>query len=133
MLGWIFGKVKNNKVHLHNHDRAAGYLEFEKARVRWFLSINYNTLPEEVKAKGQRTFRSITIEGKELEFSDGFADLHTRSYEKILEGDGFRLDDCRQAVEIVYEIRNAKPLALKGDYHPFATKTLALHPFYNKE
>jgi UDP-N-acetyl-2-amino-2-deoxyglucuronate dehydrogenase len=129
MLGWIFGELKNNKVHLHTHDRAAGYLEFEHARVRWFLSVNYDTLPEEIKAKGQRTFRSITIEGKELEFSEGFAELHTRSYEGILAGNGYGLEDCRQAIEIVYQIRNAAPLGLVGDYHPFAAKTLTTHPF----
>jgi UDP-N-acetyl-2-amino-2-deoxyglucuronate dehydrogenase len=129
MLGWVFGQVKSNKVHLHTHDRAAGYLELEKARVRWFLSINYDTLPEVVKAKGQRTFRSIVVDGEELEFSEGFADLHTRSYEKILNGDGFRLNDCRQAIEIVYQIRNAEPIRLTGDYHPLATKPLTNHPF----
>ncbi len=119
MLSYIFGGVQKNIVHLHQHDRAAGYLEFKRARVRWFLSINYDMLPEEVKAKGQRTYRSITIEGEELEFSGGFADLHTRVYEGILEGNGYGLEDVRQAIEIVYDIRNAKPIGLKGDYHPF--------------
>ena len=79
------GDVKENIVHVQTHDRASGYLEFERARVRWFLSINYDVLPHEIKAKGQRTYRSITIEGEELEFSGGFTDLHTRVYEGILE------------------------------------------------
>ena len=78
MLSFLFGNVKENIVHLHTHDRASGYLEFDRARVRWFLSINYDLLPKEIKAKGQRTYRSITIEGEELEFSGGFTDLHTR-------------------------------------------------------
>jgi len=129
MLGWIFGDLKNNVVQLHTHDRAAGYLEFRQARVRWFLSINNDTLPDIVKAKGQRTFRSITIEGKELEFSEGFTDLHTRSYEGILAGKGFGLEDCRQTIEIVHEIRNSAPIGLKGDYHPLAAKMLTPHPF----
>ena len=72
MLSWVFGKVKTNIVHIHTHDRAAGYLEFEKARVRWFLSINDDVLPEDIKEKGQRTYRSITVDGEEIEFSDGF-------------------------------------------------------------
>ena len=129
MLSWVFGELQKNVVHVHTHDRAAGYLEFKRARVRWFLSINYDVLPEEIKAKGQRTYRSITIEGEELEFSDGFTDLHTRVYENIIQGNGYGLDDARQAIEIVYNIRHSEPLGLKGEYHPFAKKPLAKHPF----
>ena len=129
MLSWIFGAVKKNVTHVHTHDRAAGYLEFEKARVRWFLSINYDVLPDGIKAKGQRTYRSITIEGKELEFSGGFIDLHTKVYEGILSGTGYGMEDTRQAIEIVHEIRNAAPIGLKGEYHPFAKIQLAKHPF----
>ncbi len=129
MLSWIFGNVKQNIVHVHTHDRAAGYLEFEKARVRWFLSINDQVLPEEVVAKGQRTYRSITIEGEELEFSGGFTDLHTKSYEEIMAGKGYGLEAPRQAIEIVHAIRHEKPVGLIGDYHPFAKKPLAKHPF----
>tara|TARA_R110000850_G_scaffold218852_2_gene344402 strand:- start:21682 stop:22668 length:987 start_codon:yes stop_codon:yes gene_type:complete len=129
MLAWIFGEVKENVVHVHSHDRAAGYLQLERARVRWFLSINEDVLPKEVQVKGQRTYRSITIEGEELEFSDGFTDLHTLSYQEILNGNGFGMEEARQAVEIVYEIRNSEPIGLKGEYHPFATKELSKHPF----
>ncbi|MEW4922380.1 Gfo/Idh/MocA family oxidoreductase [Algibacter sp. 2305UL17-15] len=129
MLSWIFGDVKENIVHVNTHDRASGYLEFERARVRWFLSINYDVLPIEIKDKGQRTYRSITIEGEELEFSGGFTDLHTKVYEDILEGKGYGLDDTRQSIEIVHNIRNASPIGLKGEYHPFAKKSLAEHPF----
>lgn len=129
MLGFIFGNVKQNIVHIHTHDRAAGFLEFEKARVRWFLSINDQVLPEEVSEKGQRTYRSITIEGKELEFSGGFTDLHTRSYEEILAGNGYGIEAPRQAIEIVHAIRHEKPIGLTGNYHPFAKKPLSKHPF----
>lgn len=129
MLTFIFGKVKMNVVHVHTHDRAAGYLEFERARVRWFLSINYDVLPERIKAKGQRTYRSITIEGEELEFSGGFTDLHNRVYEGILEGNGYGLEDARQAIEIVHDIRSQAPIGLKGEYHPFASKEIVKHPF----
>ena len=129
MLSWIFGGLKTNITHLNCHDRAAGYLEFEKARVRWFLSINYDVLPEEINAKGQTTFRSITIEGEELEFSGGFTDLHTTSYQEIINGNGYGIEAPRQAIEIVYDIRNTESIGLVGDYHPFANKKLANHPF----
>jgi UDP-N-acetyl-2-amino-2-deoxyglucuronate dehydrogenase len=129
MLSWIFGEVKQNITHINTHDRSAGYLEFSQARVRWFLSINYDVLPDDIKAKGQRTYRSITIEGEELEFSGGFTDLHTRSYEHILSGNGYGLEAPRQAIEIVHKIRHASPIGAKGEYHPFVKKTLAKHPF----
>tara|TARA_Y100001933_G_C18895149_1_gene520061 strand:+ start:100 stop:1083 length:984 start_codon:yes stop_codon:yes gene_type:complete len=128
-LSWVFGKVKSNIVHIQTHDRASGYLEFEKARVRWFLSINYDLLPNDIKKKGQRTYRSIKIQNKEFEFSGGFNDLHTKVYENILKGDGFGLDDVRQSIEIVNQIRNSQPIGLKGDFHPFAKKDLSTHPF----
>lgn len=129
MLGWIFGDLKDNKVHIHTHDRAAGYLEFEKARVRWFLSINYDTIPEEVRATGKRTYRSITIDGEEIEFSDGFTELHTMSYQDVLNGGGFRIGEARKAIDIVHDIRHAEPLGLVGEYHPFCKKPLVKHPF----
>jgi UDP-N-acetyl-2-amino-2-deoxyglucuronate dehydrogenase len=130
MLAWIFGDIQQNTVHIHTHDRAAGFLQLERARVRWFLSINEETLPEAIKAKGQRTYRSITIEGEELEFSAGFTDLHTRSYEEILKGNGYTITDARRAIETVHQIRNQQPVGLKGDYHPFAVKELTKHPFH---
>ena len=129
MLSWIFGDVKQNVVHVNTHDRAAGYLEFERARVRWFLSINADTLPDEIKAKDQTTYRSITIDGKELEFSTGFNDLHTTSYQKIIEGKGYGVEAPRQAIEIVHDIRHATPIGAKGEYHPFVKKPLIVHPF----
>jgi UDP-N-acetyl-2-amino-2-deoxyglucuronate dehydrogenase len=129
MLTWIFGDVKESIVHIHTHDRAAGYFELERARVRWFLSINYDTISEELKAKGARTYRSIQIEGEEFEFSGGFTELHTKSYEQILSGNGFRIGEARKAIEIVHDIRHKTPLGLKGDYHPLAKLPLAGHPF----
>lgn len=129
MLGWIFGDVKDNKVHLHSHDRAAGYLEFAQARVKWFLSINYDTISEDLKAKGARTYRSLKIEGQEFEFSGGFTDLHTRSYEEILKGNGFEIGEAKKAIEIVHNIRHQEPIGLVGDYHPFAGLPVAKHPF----
>lgn len=129
MLTWIFGDIKENVVHLHEHDRAAGFLRLEKARVRWFLSINYDTLPEGIKNKGVRTYRSITVNGDEFEFSGGFTELHTRSYEDVLEGNGFRISETQKAIQTVFEIRNAKPVGLIGEYHPLARLQLTKHPF----
>ena len=118
MLSWIFGDVQENIVHVHENDHAAGYLEFEHARVKWFLSINSKYLPKEIKDAGQTTFRSIKINDEELEFSGGFSDLHTMVYKDILAGKGYGLDDARTAIEIVHDIRNSKPIGVKGDYHP---------------
>jgi len=129
MLSWIFGDVQQNIVHVHTHDTAAGYLEFNKARVRWFLSINEQTIPEELRAKGKRTYRSMKIENEEIEFSDGFTDLHTESYKNILNAKGFNLNEARKSIEIVYQIRSMKPSGLTGEYHPFAVKPLSSHPF----
>ncbi|MFA5587675.1 MAG: Gfo/Idh/MocA family oxidoreductase [Mariniphaga sp.] len=129
MLIWIFGEVQSNIVHLHEHDRAAGFLQLKKARVRWFLSINYQTIPDEIKKRGLRTFRSITVDGDTFEFSDGFTELHTRSYENILSGKGFRISETAKVIETVYTIRNSSPVGLKGDFHPLAKLPLSKHPF----
>jgi UDP-N-acetyl-2-amino-2-deoxyglucuronate dehydrogenase len=120
MLTWIFGGVKTNTVHLLKNDKAAGYLELKKARVRWFMSIDYNDVPKHFQEKGQRTFRSITVNGEELEFSGGFTDLHTQTYQAILEGKGFGLEDARSSIETVFDIRNASPVGLIGEVHPSA-------------
>ncbi|MBK7095869.1 MAG: Gfo/Idh/MocA family oxidoreductase [Saprospiraceae bacterium] len=129
MLSWVFGPVKQNIVHLHTHDRAAGYLEFDRARVRWFLSIEYTIIKEEVRKTGRRTFRSMKVDGEQIEFSDGFTELHTLSYKDILKGVGFGIDASRQAIEIVHDIRTKPQLGLKGDYHPLAKLKLQKHPF----
>ena len=118
MLTWIFGDEKRNKVHFLKGDKAAGYLELERARVRWFLSIDYEDIPPQIKEAGQRTFRSITIDGEEIEFSGGFTDLHTVSYKNILEGKGYGLEAARKSIQTVYTIRNTEPIGLTGDYHP---------------
>jgi len=118
MLSWIFGEVKTNIVHLREKDKSAGYLEFEKARVRWYLSIDENSLPKEVSIKGQRTYRSITVDSEEIEFSGGFTELHTDSYKEILKGNGFGLLEAKQSIEIVHDIRNFG-LEIKGEKHPF--------------
>jgi len=118
MLIWIFGDVKQNIVHKMEPNKASGYLDLEHARVKWYLSLDYNDIPEDVKENGQRTFRSITIDGEEMEFSGGFTDLHTASYKHILEGKGFGISDSKPAIDTVYTIRNNTPIGLKGEYHP---------------
>ncbi|MDU9020983.1 Gfo/Idh/MocA family oxidoreductase [Pseudomonas corrugata] len=119
MLHFIFGKLQRNVVHFNNEYKAAGYLEYEKARVRWFLSIDSNDLPEAVQGK-KPTYRSITVDGKELEFSEGFTDLHTASYNEILAGRGYGLEDARHCIETVENIRSLKISDVQGDEgHPF--------------
>jgi UDP-N-acetyl-2-amino-2-deoxyglucuronate dehydrogenase len=119
MLSWIFGPVKESVVHVSMPDKVAGYFMLGKARVRWFLSIDSNDLPAAIKEKGQRTYRSITMDNTEIEFSEGFTDLHTKTYEHILSGQGFGLLEARQAIETVFTIRNSTPVGCKGEYHPF--------------
>jgi len=123
MLSWIFGPVKSSTVHMSELDKAAGFLELERANVRWVLSIDETMLPAEIQAKGQRTYRSIKMENEEIEFSAGFTDLHTESYKNILAGNGFGLQDARNSIEMVYNIRNSKPIGLVGDYHPLLKKS----------
>jgi len=118
MLSWIFGDTKKNIVHLSEPNKASGYLELENARIRWFLSLDYNDIPDIALESGQRTFRSIIVDKEEIEFSEGFTDLHTLSYKEILAGKGFGLLEARQSVETAYTIRNSKPVGLHGDYHP---------------
>jgi UDP-N-acetyl-2-amino-2-deoxyglucuronate dehydrogenase len=124
MLSWIFGELQENVVYLKEVDVNAGFMKLKNANVRWFLSVNYNYIPEDIKATGKTTFRSITVDGEEFEFSEGFTELHTRSYEEILKGNGFGLDEAYGSINTVYDIQNSSPLGLKGDYHPFCKKVL---------
>ncbi|HEV2865192.1 MAG TPA: Gfo/Idh/MocA family oxidoreductase [Allosphingosinicella sp.] len=120
MLHFLFGALQESRVHLYEPTRAGGFLEYERARVRWFLSVEADDLPPAAQAGGQRTFRSIAVDGAEIEFSGGFADLHTRSYERILAGEGFGLETSRCAIETVATIRTATPTGTLGDTHPLA-------------
>ncbi len=106
MLIWIFGNVKENKVVEHTKVTASGKLELEKASVNWMLSIDAETLPADIKAAGKRTYRTLTINNQSIEFSDGFTELHTQSYQDIINGNGFRLSDTKKAIETVHDIRN---------------------------
>ena len=129
MLQWIFGPVRENIVHVMSFDRVAGYLGLEKARVRYFLSINADCLPPDAVDGEKRTYRTLTIDGESFEFSQGFTELHTLSYRKILDGEGFRISEARPSIEIVNGIRHATPVGLTGDYHPMAALPLTPHPF----
>lgn len=122
MLAWIFGDVKKNIVHISQPKRAAGMLELQKARVRWFLSLEREDLPVKPEPGKPMTYRSITVDGQEVEFSEGFGDLHTESYKKILAGEGFTTKDVFTSVKIVSDIRRAEPIGLKSDYHPILKK-----------
>ena len=124
MLCWIFGDVEENIVHIKTPDANAGSFKLKHANVRWFLSVNYDYIPQDVKETGQTTFRSITVDGDEIEFSGGFKDLHTRSYEEILAGNGFGLDEAYGSIRTVSTIRNTNPIGLKGEYHPFCKKVI---------
>lgn len=124
MLSWIFGDVTQNIVHYSDTHKAGGFLELENARVRWFLSLDYNDIPQKIRAEGKRTFRCITVDNEQIEFSEGFTDLHTFTYREVLAGRGFGLNDARQSVEIAYGIRNAAPIGIKGDYHPMLKNKL---------
>jgi len=124
MLHFIFGNLQNNIVHYASDTKAAGFLEYEKARVRWFLSVEYADIPKDAKAQGQRTYRSITVDGREIEFSGGFTDLHTRSYREILNENGFGLEENRVAIQTVSDIRKMPPRGAIGDYHPILKTVL---------
>lgn len=117
MLTYVFGPTTKNVVHLHDDDRAAGYLECGRAKIRWFLSIDRNDLPE--SARGKTTYRSITLDGEEIEFSEGFTDLHTRSYEEIVAGRGYDIEEVRPSVELVSALRSKSIELRSGEQHPF--------------
>lgn len=121
MLHYVFGALESSIVHLLNETTAAGYLEYESARVRWFLSVDAKNLPVRLRDAGQRTYRSITVDGEEIEFSGGFTELHTRSYEEILAGRGYGLEENRTALNTVAAIRSGKIVKIRGDYHPLLT------------
>lgn len=130
MLTWIFGEVKESIVNVWEPKRAAGILQLKNANVRWYLSVDYNVIPDNFKAAGKRTYRTLSINGEEFEFSEGFTDLHTLSYKNILDNNGFGLAAARPSLELVYKIRNSVPVGTQGDYHPFVLKEVEYHPFY---
>jgi len=119
LLIWLFGPVEMKEVHISTNTRIAGYLELEKARVKWLLSIDKNDLPEHARAQGKPTYRSLTMDGQEIEFSGGFTDLHTVVYQEVLQGRGFRMADAKPSVELVHAVRESKPIGINPNSHPF--------------
>jgi UDP-N-acetyl-2-amino-2-deoxyglucuronate dehydrogenase len=122
MLTWIFGPVEESIVHKYEPHKASGFLQLERARVRWYLSLDNDDIPEQARKKGSRTYRSITIGGEEIEFSEGFTDLHTSTYREILSNGGFGLEEVKPCIYLTHNIRNSTPIGLKGNYHPFLNK-----------
>jgi len=122
MLTYIFGEVQDIRIHYAVPNTVAGLLHLKKASVRWFLSIDKKYLPKEIVEAGKSTYRSLIIDNKEFEFSEGFTDLHTLSYQNILSGNGHRICDAYQYVSLCHDIRSKKPVGVKGDYHPFLDK-----------
>ncbi|HVW28552.1 MAG TPA: Gfo/Idh/MocA family oxidoreductase [Polyangiaceae bacterium] len=118
LLHWIFGETRTCEVHVRSQDRWSGYLELEKADVRWYLSIRNEDLPAEAVERGRPAFRSMTIDGEELEFSEAFTDLHTKVYQQILDGRGFGIDDARPSIEMAYRIRTAETTIPREQAHP---------------
>jgi UDP-N-acetyl-2-amino-2-deoxyglucuronate dehydrogenase len=124
LLIWLFGPVQHSEVHISEPRRTAGFIELERAKVQWFLSMDRNDLPPQAVEKHKTTFRSITIDGKEVEFSDGFTDLHTKVYEETLAGRGFGIEDVRPSIALAHDIRVAIPTGINSDTHPIARKAV---------
>ena len=118
LLMWLFGPVESSQVHLSSRDKMSGCLELARARVRWFLSVDADDLPGNVRDKGRTAFRSITLDGQEIEFSGGFEDLHTKSYEAILAGNGFGIDEARPSLDLIHQIRTSDVIAEGEFLHP---------------
>jgi UDP-N-acetyl-2-amino-2-deoxyglucuronate dehydrogenase len=119
LLIWLFGPAQGIKVYHADAERMSGFIELEKAHVRWFLSVDHNDLPEAATQAKKTTFRSITVDGQEIEFSEGFTDLHNRVYEKTLAGDGFGIADARPSIELTHRIRHAEISLFDACVHPF--------------
>ena len=126
LLMRYFGKVENSELYLSTEDKMSGFVELENANVKWFLSIDRNDLPMEVVKNNKSTFRSIKVDDEELEFTEGFTDLHTKVYSETLAGRGFGIETARPSVELVYKIRNEKISMKRKDVHPFAAKILGI-------
>ena len=119
LILWLFGTCQKSEVHEYDPLNASGLLELKNANVRWFLSINRENLPDEAKSKAGNTYRSLTCDGDEIEFSGGFGDLHTLLYENILKGEGFGISDARPSIQLVHDIRQSKPTGVSSASHPY--------------
>jgi UDP-N-acetyl-2-amino-2-deoxyglucuronate dehydrogenase len=123
MLLWIFGGLQKQVVHIATDKKMSGFFELEKARVKWFLSLDRSDLPQEILKAGKTTHRSLTLNSEKFEFSDGFSDLHTEVYRQVLAGKGFGIEDAKGSILLAHDIRSAVPAGLKGEYHPLAKQS----------
>lgn len=124
MLSWVFGPSQNIELHYQDRDTVGGIIAFEKANVKWMLSLDEKYLPEVARQKGQRSFREMQVDGELIDFSEGFTDLHTESYRRIIDGNGFRPADARSSIQIVYEMRNLEVRRTRADIHPILAKLI---------
>ena len=122
MLMWLFGDVQSNILHIKDDKRMSGFIELQDANVKWFLSTDKSDLPKESLQKGAPTFRSITVDGEEIQFSDGFTDLHTKVYDETIKGNGFGIEEARPSIILVRKLRSASPVDVLDHIHPFALK-----------
>ncbi|MHB8581606.1 MAG: Gfo/Idh/MocA family oxidoreductase [Ignavibacteriaceae bacterium] len=126
LLMWYFGNMERIEVHYSSEEKMSGFIELENANVKWFLSIDRKDLPEDIVNNGKSTFRSIKVDNKEVEFTEGFTDLHTKVYSETLDGRGFGIEAARPSVELVYKIRNEKISGKQTVIHPFSKKILGI-------
>jgi len=129
MLIWIFGDVRENKVHLHTHDRAGGFLKLKRANVKWFLAIDHSLLPKDVISEKKRTHRMLEIDSEEYHFSEGFEDLHTTSYQEILSGSGFHIEEALPSIQLTHDIRNSQIVLNESNCHKLCLESPSNHPF----
>lgn len=120
LLMWLFGDAQSSVLHLSDPKRMSGFIELQNANVKWYLSTNRNDLPKEAVDKGVPTFRSITVDGEEIQFSEGFTDLHTLVYKEILNGRGFGIDDTRPSITLAQKLRSTQPVESFDNIHPIA-------------
>lgn len=132
LLIWLFGDVQKSVVHYTDNEKTGGYIELKNAEVQWFLSIDRNDLPQEAVSQGKPTFRSITVDGQEVQFSDGFTDLHTKVYEEILAGRGFGIEDARASIQLAHQIRNTEISSKTDTAHPAIKKILKIEDYINE-
>jgi UDP-N-acetyl-2-amino-2-deoxyglucuronate dehydrogenase len=118
-MTWMFGKPLSTELHLNKAEKMAGVVDLEWARVRWFLSVDKDDLPEGYLENGKPAYRSLTLDGEEIEFSDGFTDLHTKVYQDILDGRGYGLKEAKTAIELVHNLRHSEVVSHQGQGHPF--------------
>lgn len=129
ILLFLFGEIQSSEIHVRSFDRASGILHFKKTKVKWFLSVNTDYLPDDMKQNEQRTLRELSFGNRSFDFSQGFEDLHSHSYQQILNGNGFQIKDIRPSIQLVYDLRHASLVEDANNMHPLALLPQSKHPF----